>query len=320
MRLTLLILAAAAASPLGGSSGASLNGAGARPQGVERVAAAEPTVFVSLCVASGNVVVRGWGRPEVRARSRDAKEIELRRGGEPDAPARAARVEVLVRGPGEGAPGHHDDCRGGGDIELDVPRGATVQLRSRDGGASVSDVAEARVETASGNIDVRRVSKAVEAASVGGNVSLRDSRGRVRLWSSGGAVSATNVRAVGAGDDFEAKSVSGDVTLDRVGHHRVVASTVSGGLRLTGPLARGGDYLLTTTSGELTLELAGGTSFQIDARVAGAGKFITDFPLKVTEEVTRSASLHLTASHWAGGATLSLASFSGVVRLRRGRK
>lgn len=294
-----------------------LGGAGTRPQATERTVAVRPNVLVSLCVSRGDVVVRGWERPEVRARSRASEGIQLRRGGGSD--ALASRVEVIPLSRGGAEPEHHGDCHGGGGVELDVPRGAVVQVRAGDGRVSVSDVSEVRVETQGGEIVVRRASRAVEATSLGGNVSLSASTGRVRLRSSGGAVKVTNVRAASAGDDFEAKSVSGEVTLDRVGHPHVVAATVSGSLRVAGPLARGGEYALTTTSGDLTVELPAGASFRVDVKVADASKFVADFPLHVTHEVSGPAARHLTAKRGEGGATLNLASFSGTVRLRRRR-
>ena len=44
-------------------------------QPVERTLAAEANVAVKVCVASGSITVRGWERPEVRARSTDLAEL-----------------------------------------------------------------------------------------------------------------------------------------------------------------------------------------------------------------------------------------------------
>ena len=48
----------------------------------ERTVAADPDVTVTLCVGTGDVVVRGWERREVRARAHVAR-VELRRQANP---------------------------------------------------------------------------------------------------------------------------------------------------------------------------------------------------------------------------------------------
>ena len=60
---------------------------------VERRVDAAPDVALSLCVASGDVIVRGWDRAEVRARASESGGVKLDAGG--GSPAR--RVEVIVR-------------------------------------------------------------------------------------------------------------------------------------------------------------------------------------------------------------------------------
>src|ERR1044072_2441682 len=63
---------------------------------LERRAEAEPRAVVSLCVNSGDVIVRGWDRAEVRARRgrRDAAAPDAERA------PRAARRGARLRGEG----------------------------------------------------------------------------------------------------------------------------------------------------------------------------------------------------------------------------
>ncbi|MCA1594398.1 MAG: DUF4097 domain-containing protein [Acidobacteria bacterium] len=281
----------------------------------QRSVAAESDVVVSLCLASGGIVVRGWDRREVRARSSEAEKIELSAS-----PAQAARrVDVLVSND-EHALLQSGDCGGTGSIELDVPRGATVNLQVRDGDVEVSDVAEARVESLSGDVNLLRVSKGVEASCMSGDISLADSAGRVRLRSVSGEVEASNVRTVEASDDFSAVSTSGDVTLDRIAHTQVKGATISGSVRMTGALARGGGYEFKTTSGDVTLTLPADSSFRVNARVVASGDIVTDFPVRATLGPGSAKELHqsrLVGTVGTGDADLNLTTFSGTVNLKR---
>jgi hypothetical protein len=289
---------------------------------LERAVAAEPNVIVTVCLASGDVIVHGWDRPEVRARTTYAEQLELSRGAAAGAAAPpASRVEVIISDapprPGQKAD-LTDDCNASSDLMLDVPRGATVEVKTRDGAVEVTDVADARLETLSGDIAASGISKRVEAQSVSGDVSLANSSGPVRLRSITGSLEASNARTIEATDGCEANTVSGDVILDQIGHARVEARTVSGSVSLKGALARGGRYEFKTTSGDMMFTLPADASFRINARLP-QGEIITDFSLKGTSAMTDSIpdTQFLTGTHGTGDATLDLYSFNGTVHLRR---
>ena len=244
---------------------------------IERSAAAEKSAVVSVCVASGDVVVHGWDRAEVRARASEAGGLRLMTPNVQPAP----RVEVLVSDERDEEPSS-GECGSAGTLELSVPRGASVNVKAQSGDVEVADVAGVRVNSLSGDVDVRRVSKSVEVSCLSGDISLSDSSGPARVSTVSGSVEARNVRASAAGDDFEAKSTSGDVTLEGVTHAQVRGVTVSGGVNYTGALARGGDYDFTTISGDVTLELPASSSFSLHAKVVTSGDIVTDFPVKTS--------------------------------------
>ncbi len=283
---------------------------------IERSVAAEPGVIVTVCLASGDVIVHGWDRNEVHASSIDAEQLELHRGI-PTATGPASRVDVIISNKAGNRLAETCDCSATSDIMLDVPRGATVQIKTRDGEVQVTDLTMTRVETVSGDIGVRGISKGVEAFSVSGEVSLENSGGPIRLRSISGSIVATNARTVEANDSFEADSVSGDVSLDQVSHAHVEARTISGAVSVTGPLARGGRYEFKTTSGDMTFTLPNNASFRVNARIP-LGEIITDFSLKDAEGFSPTSNSHvLTGTHGTGDAMLDLYSHSGTVRLRR---
>jgi hypothetical protein len=243
---------------------------------VERTSAADGQAVVSLCLSSGDVLVRGWERAEVRARAEGVGNVRLLTPNVQPAP----RVEVLVSDDEENEP-DSGDCGTAEQVELMVPRGATINVRTHNGHIDVSDVADARVEALSGDVDLRRITKGVTVSCLSGDVSLTDASGPVRLVTVSGSVEARNARPLAAGDDFEAKSTSGEVTVENVRHSQVTGATVSGSLLYTGALARGGAYDFRTISGDVTMEIPSDSSFSLHARVVVSGDIDTDFPVRM---------------------------------------
>jgi DUF4097 and DUF4098 domain-containing protein YvlB len=300
-------------------------------------------VAVSLCLAAGDVVVRGWDRAEVRARAAEGGSLAL----QTDSAQPALRVEVLVS-EGEGARVRPGECGLTSGLELSVPRGASVKLRVHDGDVSVSDVAELTVNNMSGDVEVRGIARSADVMTMSGDVSLGDSKGRARVRAVSGSVSAVNVTPADSGDTFEASSTSGDVELDNIHHSRVSGSTISGSVRMTGPLARGGTYEFKSISGDVTLAMPADSSFRLNAKVVLSGEIITDFPVRATTITSAEDDppptptpppapptppgrprpgripapppprpTHLVGTVGAGDATVDLSSFSGTLHLKR---
>lgn len=282
--------------------------------------AAEPDVIVNLCVESGDVVVHGWDRREVRARAGGAARVELRQAeGAAGASKPARRVEVLISNSDEGeiASG---SCTGTSNVVLDVPRGATVVLKLQSGDVEVGEVAEARVESLSGDIDVRGISRALEIESISGEIAVRDSQGRVRLRSYSGGVAATDVRPKEDGDYFIARATSGDITLERITHARIEANTLSGDVNVAGTLARGGSYDFKSHSGSVALTLPADSSFKLNARVVAHGEIVTDFAVKTasgTQPAREMSQGRLIGTVGAGDAEVNLLSFNGTLHLKK---
>jgi hypothetical protein len=288
----------------------------------ERAVAAEPGVVITLCMDSGKITVRGSDRREVRALFAKGTKIDFSLDTDVNTANPAARLEVLVADPSDDEdPGpHFGRCSGSADIELEVPREATLFFKSADADLEVDAVAEAHLETNAGKISMNRVTRAVEAMSIEGDVLLENSSGRVRLESFNGSIEAVNVSKTAEGDFFRAKTVSNDVMLDRVTHSRVEVSTISGEITVSGPLARYAHYDIKTTSGDITMTMPVDSSFRLTARVSEAGEIVTDFPLKYASGLSTDRLLsagQMIGTHGKGDATINLASFSGTLRLRR---
>jgi len=251
---------------------------GGRSQKVERTVAADPSVMVSICVMSGSISVHGWDKNEVSARSSDAAQIELRQKEGAAQSGKAMKVEVFVVDKSD-EERIKSNCQASSELELFVPRAASVHVQTRDGDINISDIAVAVAGTQNGDISIERVSQAVEVGSVGGSVSIKDSTGRASVTTIGGGIEVVNLRPSATADGFEAVSVSGDLNLERVSHSKFNARTVTGDVYLTGSLAAGGRYGFKTMSGDITLTLPGDSSFNLSAKVSRNGEIISDFPL-----------------------------------------
>lgn len=244
---------------------------------IERSLPVDAQATVTLCVASGALKVRGWDKSEIRVRSLGAEQVEFRRIDKvKDKPA--SRVDVMVLGKA-GISNPRLDCQAFADVDMEVPAGATVQVQTRDGDITIAGVAGAYAGSQNGDIAIERATKLVEAGSVGGSISLKDSSGRINLISAGGWVEVVNVRPATAEDTFEVGTVSGDIQLDRVSIPKVNAKTVNGTVTMTGPLAKSGWYGFTNMTGDIVLALPADASFQLQAKVSEKQNIVSDFKL-----------------------------------------
>jgi DUF4097 and DUF4098 domain-containing protein YvlB len=248
---------------------------------IERSTPVDPRASITLCVMSGKLTVRGWDKNEIRARSTDADHLDFRRVDKvKDTSTPPTRIDVMVLD--KQTP--RGDCQAFADVELDVPKEATIQVQTRDGAIYIVGVAGAYAGSQNGDIEIERASKFVEAGSVGGSISLKDSTGRINLSSAGGGVEVNNVRPLTPDDTFEVGTVSGDIQLDRVSNPKVLAKTVNGTVTMMGPLARAGHYGFTTMGGDVVLMMPRDASFKLNAIVSEKGDIVSDFPLKYLPE------------------------------------
>ena len=324
---------------------------------IERSTPVASRASITLCVMSGKLVVRGWDKTEVRARSMDADILEFHRIDKvKDNSVPASRIDVMV------ADNHSPkgDCQALADVEMDVPKDATVQVQTRDGDIYITGVAGAYAGSQNGDITIDRASQFVEAGSVGGSIFLKDSTGRINLSSAGGGVEVTNVRAVNSDDTVEVGTVSGDIRLERVSNQKVLTKTVNGTVSMTGPLARAGYYGFTTMGGDVVLMIPHDSSFTLNAKVSETDDIISEFALKYAPEAPPAVPTpkpkampeppakapaakgkpkydgpviapivvvkpnviinpfkRVTATYGSGDATISLSSFGGTLRLKK---
>ena len=226
------------------------------------------------------------------------------------------------------------DRAGRAEIRARYPSGDALRSNGRNINISVSYNITAPVNTRltaksiSGNIKVTDIKGDVSAESVSGDVRIGGS-GRVGIAKSvSGNVEVADTQIDGT---LEAGSVSGDVTLRRLTARRIDTSSISGTVRLedvqcdridaqsisgvvafSGPLAKGGRYALKSHSGEVTVAIAGGIGFEVDAS-SFSGQVRSDLPITTHGTDTGRRQRTLSGSYGDGSAILDLTTFSGNV-------
>jgi hypothetical protein len=172
------------------------------------------------------------------------------------------------------------------DLEVDVPRRATVVLETASGDVTVDGLSGAqRYSTASGGIVLR---------DVGGSLSLQAISGKVDL------VAAQDCAVA-------ARTVSGDLSVrgDPIGSLQV--SSTSGDVRLQGRLAGPGPFDIETVSGDAIIAPTGGLRVVVKS-VTG------DVRSEVSTATAGGAGARVLVFA-EGGPTLTIRSMSGDVRL-----
>ena len=283
-------------------------------QQFERTVAADPRAVVSACVVSGNLTVRGWDRNEVRARVTDAFQVDLTRV---DHGKTQSATELTLTAKGNRAT-RSASCLPVGNVELDVPRGATVKLQSTNGAISVSDVARVDSSSQAGSTEVIKAHGETSVSTIGGEISVRDSTGSFKLHTVGGSIDARDLRPANSADAFDADTIGGEITLNRIQHARLKVNTVSGEVDYTGPVLRGGEYSFQSISGHLRLSLPPDSSFRVSGTLGRAGGFTNDFALKDTlNGSNRGPTRQLNQIVRSGDASIVLSFFSGSIRIKK---
>jgi hypothetical protein len=279
----------------------------------EKSIAVDSRVNVSLCISEGNVKINGWERNEIRAFVDGGSEVGFKILQKKN--QNPVWVMVLGFDPKKTTEAGIDECLSGDDIEIDVPRGATVNLKGRETEVNIFSVNRVKVENIAGDIRLSGIGQGIEAKTYEGSVTVENSRGAINLVSTNGNILALDAEAGEIGDVFSAKTSSGVITLQQIAHRQIEAGSNSGSIRFTGEFATGGRYVFGTTNGSISLMVPGDSSCKIRASYGGA--FHSDIPLNDVVNNAASQVKTLTGNLGSGEASVNLTTFSGTIRIRK---
>jgi DUF4097 and DUF4098 domain-containing protein YvlB len=176
----------------------------------------------------------------------------------------------------------------GGDLEIAIPRGATVVVETANGDLEVDGLTgDQRYRTTSGDLRMRAVAGGIVIQGVSGDVSVV-------------AVADAAVTL---------NTVSGDVELRAGTLRRLSMATTSGDLKVAGRLTGQGPFSIETVSGDLLLAPAGDLS--IDMRTV-SGDLSSDVGGRIESSRGRRS-----VAIGTGGPTLAVRTMSGDVEVVR---
>jgi len=246
---------------------------------------------ISLANLSGQVLVRGWDKPQVHVEySVDSPHLEVDTDVMPPAgTAEKIRLTTHVLDP------LLSRSEQSVDYALDVPVGASLEIRNPQGRVQIERLQmDAEVESVSGSIAVTDFSGHLIARSIGGDIEVFRPSGRI-----------------------EAYSITGNLHFVSAATSKLRASTTSGRILYEGDFAPGGDYMLSAYSGDMDIVCPPSASFELRAKTV-RGKLQNSLPLTARHGPPSPAysGYSLLGTHNTGKATVELTSFSGAIRVR----
>ncbi len=283
------------------------------PAPAEKSIQTEAKVSVSLCVSEGNVRINGWERNEIRAFVNGGSKVGFKVLQKKQNPV---WVKVLGFDPSTDSEPGLDECLSGAEIELDVPRGAVVALKSGQSQITIGSIAKVSVENVGGDISLNNIAGGIAAKTYEGDVMVEKSAGAMSLFSTTGNIVAFEVEPSEVGDVFKATTRSGAVTLQSIGHAQIDAGSTSGSIRFTGEFTGGGQYNFSTNNGSILLSVPENSSCRINANF-GFGAFQSEITLKDVQKAPGAQVQKLTALLGAGDANLNLTTYSGAIRIKK---
>jgi hypothetical protein len=247
----------------------------------EKSIAADPNVNLTLCVVQGNLRINGWRRNEVRVFVRDGSRLnfKIREKNADGKPVWLTAIGYDPKNMNKSFP----DCIWGEEIEIDVPVGATIEVKGQETRTAVDTVKKLAVKNIGGDITARNISGGVSASTYEGDIVVENSKGAVSLESTTGNIVAFETGPSAIGDIFKAKTNGGAISLQNLDHRQVEVGSISGSIFFNGAILSGGAYSLSTSSGSIRMSLPMTTNCQVTV-LYGYGKFESDVVFKMETE------------------------------------
>ncbi len=280
----------------------------------EKSIAVESKVKITLCVKEGNVKINGWDRDEIRAFVEDGSQVGFKISQTNLKSNKPEWVYVQGYDSKKTKELKPEECLSGSEIELDVPRNATIELKSLESEIKIESVAKVWVANLGGDISLNDIAKGVEATTYRGDIMVERSSGQMILTNTDGNIIALDVSPGEIGDIFKAKTNSGRISLQAIDHRQIETSSVSGSTTFDGELLRGGQYSFSTTNGSIVLAVPPNSLCKINAWF-GYGAFASEISLQNTLKKEQSLSAQIGETD--ATCSLNLKTGSGVIRIRK---
>jgi hypothetical protein len=268
----------------------------AAQQRIDRRMPADPHASIRIFNLAGSTRVTGWDRDTIAVTAsvpRGAGRFFIGGAGA------AAKLGVLSDS--LGAPG--------ATLEVSVPRGATVWIKSSSADVTLSGIeGDVDISTVSGAIRAEGAPRRLTAEAMDGNIDLTTRATITRAKTAGGSITIN-----GGGGDITASSVSGAVRY--YGAHKVLVGrleTVTGAVTFQGTVMRGGTLSIETHDGPVDLSVPRDQLADFDLTTFGGA--VTNSLIGGGEPVVPKGK-PVRFSSGAGGASVTVRTLKGNVRV-----
>ena len=190
-----------------------------------------------------------------------------------------------------------------------VPRSFNLQLNTAGGDIKVGNIKGAvNASTSGGNLVFDRIDGELNATTSGGDITLSEGTARVTLDTSGG-----NIRVDRAVGPTSVSTSGGDISVKSV--KQLIRATTSGGsINVALTEAPRQNTLLSTSGGDVTLQVPKDASWALDAETSGGEVKARGVTLAVTE--TDESKSRLAGVVNSGGHTITLRTSGGDIEVR----
>ncbi len=278
--------------------------------------AADANVNLKFCVTEGDLQINGWDREEIRVFVRSGRKVTARVLEKNQQSGKASWVWLAAAG-SEVVAGPASECLSGSSMEIDVPRGTTLNVQGRSADVVVDTVKKVSIKIVEGNIALRNIPGGIAASALQGDLVVENSGGAIMLDSTTGNIFAYDVAPGQIGDLFRSKTNSGAISLQKVSHRQIEANTITGSVVFDGGFLAGGIYNFKTSNGSIGLTIPEASSCKIVASY-GFGSFETVLPLKFIYRNEDTRAKNLAATLGTGeSCNLNLTTTSGSISLRK---
>ena len=282
----------------------------------EKSVATDAKVTITICVSEGKIKVNGWERSEVRAFVNEGSEVGFKVLQKNRQSEKPGWIQVLGFDPSKSIVGRADECLFGEDIELDVPRNATVNIKSRASETVITSVGKVTVENVGGDIFLSEIAQGIDAKTHEGDVTVEKSGGAITLSSIVGNILAFDVSPSEIGDIFKAKTSNGAIVLQKVEHRQMDVSSNSGSIKYDGAFLGGGQYNFGTQNGSIMLTIPEESSCKVNASY-GFGSFNTEIPMQNVVNPPNVKIRNLSGVIGNGDATVTLRTYTGRIEIKQ---
>lgn len=281
----------------------------------EKSMAVGQNVVVNLCVSEGKVRINGWDRSEIRAYVGGGSQIGFQIQQKDKSTGKPVLMKILGFDPSKYTDADAEECLAGDEIEIDVPRGASVNIKGAESQTSIESVRKVSVDNVGGDIFLSDIKQGIHAKTYRGGITVGQSGGQIHLDSANGNIVAYEISPNEIGDFFKAKTINGMITLQQIEHILTEISTNSGHIRFNSEFLSGGQYVFSTINGSILLTIPETSSCRITASYGGL--FGSEIPLKNQKLSSSGGIKNLTGQLGDGGAMLSLTTYNGRINIRK---